>query len=143
MTTELKSRNINANKVPLYKRCMSFMIDLMLIGWLVILIDKIINPEVIEARRNIAYIGFTLIVLRDTSYGIVTKFLLGYKVVSVEKYGFVRLILRNLTLFIYPIEFLLLLLKKKRLGDLIAKTNVSKIESQDTISSIFLRLLTK
>ena len=38
--------------------------------------------------------------------------------------GIIQLIARNITFYIWPIEALLLLLDKKRLGDVIAKTKV-------------------
>jgi uncharacterized RDD family membrane protein YckC len=41
--------------------------------------------------------------------------------------GSLRLITRNLTIFLWPIELLLLILMRRRIGDIIAKTQITNL----------------
>jgi uncharacterized RDD family membrane protein YckC len=72
----------------------------------------------------------------------------GEKVVENLELNSIRLILRNLFVYIWPIEILLLMYQDKRLGDAIIKTKVvsfdnqrNTIKNRDIIKNLFIFIL--
>ena len=103
------------------KRIVGFIIDLMIGGLVSIIIDNIplISPYAF-------YVGILYLIFRDTItlYGSVGKKFLKLKLTGKSKVPFLNKVLRNITVFIWPIEGLILLLTKKRIGDMLFKTDV-------------------
>ena len=75
----------------------------------------------------VTVVGGCLMILKDLSGRSIGKRLLKLQVKVEEKRNpkFFSLILRNITLVLWPIETVVLLTKKKRLGDYLAGTNVT------------------
>jgi len=115
--------NISKSNI-LIKRILAFIIDMFAIGFLGAVISIII--ELIYGETYlldfIFYAVIILLFLKDISYkdGSFGKVRLGLKIVSVpdkEKVSIVNKIVRNITLFIWPIELIVLLIKNRKLMD--------------------------
>ena len=121
------------------KRLLAFIIDFMLfmfafmfISMFIIYDDYFLFNEQFDKNCYIAYVVCLIIIivlfigkdmLKGQSLG---KRIMKIKVVTIkgESPRIWQCILRNLTFFIWPIEALLLLLDKRKIGDVLAKTIV-------------------
>lgn len=93
-----------------------------------------------EMDNNIIYlfslnilITFLPLLFKDVLLGrSLGKIYFGLQIVSkTTKITFLQLIVRNLTLILFPIEFIYFLIKKERLGDFIAGTKVINVEKNE------------
>ena len=117
----------------LQKRIYAFFIDLMTIGLLGGVIG-VVEDNFLENFRDtniILYFILLLFILKDTIFknGSIGKEILKLRIISVSEnntFFRIRKILRNITVIIWPIEFLILLIKNKRLTDIILKLNVEE-----------------
>ena len=98
--------------------------------------ESIINPtesnfmRPFETFNTILALGMIYYLLKDTYQGrSVGKRVIGIAVRDFENSsitpGSIRLIIRNITTFLWPIELLLLILMRRRIGDIIARTQVT------------------
>lgn len=83
-----------------------------------------------ETFNTILLLGMIYYFLKDVYQGrSVGKRVLRIAVRDIEdtskKPGSIRLIIRNVTVFLWPVELLLLILMGRRIGDIIAKTQVT------------------
>ena len=120
------------------KRCVAFIIDhFVVIAALVIgyIIERTINSFVDISYNRTANIVIGILVLFDMLYYFakdvvngksIGKRIAKIKVVRVDGNApsILQLIIRNVTILIWPVEALLLLAGKKKLGDMLAKTDV-------------------
>jgi uncharacterized RDD family membrane protein YckC len=131
MEKDIKRPKIN-------KRIMAFVLDL-------IIIDLILTPIFIALTFNdiankffqyfdwFMLIGFLFFLLKDVVNGqSIGKRFIKIKVIDTNNYmktpKINRLVIRNLFTFLWPVEVLLLLSNKRRkLGDLLANTDVVEI----------------
>jgi uncharacterized RDD family membrane protein YckC len=99
-------------------------------------LDSFINPtesnsmKPFETFNTILGFGMIYYLLKDIFKGrSIGKRLFGLRVIDKNNNnnvpGIIRLMLRNLTILIWPIELLMLITTKRRIGDIIAKTNVN------------------
>lgn len=100
--------------------------------------ESIINPtefnfmRPFETFNTILALGMIYYLLKDTYQGrSVGKRVIGIAVRDIENSsitpGSIRLIIRNITTFLWPIELLLLILMRRRIGDIIARTQVTQL----------------
>jgi uncharacterized RDD family membrane protein YckC len=122
------------------RRIVSFMLDLSLFAFLMNLInfiivgpDNMLDPTIeFDSMRLLFIIGFLIFLAKDSFRGIsLGRWITGIMVRDREDFNitpsFWKLILRNITLLIWPIELIVLFIsdkKKTRIGDDIAKSLV-------------------
>lgn len=98
--------------------------------------ESIINPidsnfmRPFESFNLVLALGMIYYLLKDTYQGrSLGKRVLRIAVRDIENTsiipGSLRLIIRNITIFLWPIELLLLILMRRRVGDMIARTQVT------------------
>ncbi|GMQ57238.1 hypothetical protein AN1V17_16330 [Vallitalea sediminicola] len=123
---------VHNERASFKRRFLAFMIDHLIIVLLVFLIgftDYDVN-NVYNNIVKIIVIAFCLYLLKDCFKGIsLGKLLMGLKVKNVEDLqtpGVIKLIIRNLFTFIWPIELICIIAGKSRrkLGDLLTNTDV-------------------
>ncbi len=101
-------------------------------------LDSFINPteanlmKPFETFNTILGFGMIYYLLKDIFRGrSIGKKLFGLRVTDKDNKnivpGALRLIIRNITILFWPIELLVLVLMRRRLGDIIAKTDVNKL----------------
>jgi uncharacterized RDD family membrane protein YckC len=129
---------------PMQQRILAILIDhvvgTMIFGilFLTVNFDSFFNPTDSNVMKPFetfnAILGFGMIyyLLKDLYKGrSIGKRLMGLVVTDNNNNrtipGVTRLITRNITVLIWPIELIALILKRRRIGDLIAKTNVNKL----------------
>ena len=117
------------------KRFIAFAIDYLIIegieGTALILAMLIQTETALNIAMIFAAVVEVAYLLRDVIGGqSIGKRIMRIKVVDKngEKASVSRLVLRNITAYIWPVEALLMLLKKERIGDRLAKTRVIEIE---------------
>lgn len=134
---------IQIEKAPFQKRLLAFLIDLCILCLIqsVILLLVIFSSKSVSLERLIwanviaTLINLLIYLVKDLPKGIsIGKKLMKIAVRDTEDYGkvpdFFRLIVRNIFVLIWPIEFFILILRKdrKRLGDKVAKTEVVNVK---------------
>lgn len=101
-------------------------------------LDSFIDPtesnsmKPFETFNTIIGFGMIYYLLKDIFKGrSIGKRLIGLRVVDINNTndvpGKIRLVVRNITVLIWPIELLILIFKHRRIGDIITKTNVNKL----------------
>ena len=109
----------------IFKRIVAFLIDVMFVALLSIVLGFVFSDNY---RQYPAYIGFVVILIRDlmTPSGSIGKKILKLRLVNQNKNepNIGQKILRNITVFLWPIEGIVLLIAKKRIGDMIVRTDV-------------------
>lgn len=85
-----------------------------------------------ETFYSILALGMIYFLLKDIYQGrSIGKRVLGIAVRDIgnpsAKPGTLRLVVRNITVILWPVELLLLILKRRRIGDIIARTQVTKL----------------
>lgn len=110
----------------IYLRLSSFLIDIVIsagFGILIGLVFLIFNIVNFGLEINLTLLT---ILFKDhfNGNGSIGKNILKIKIVDYYQWKSVFRLIRNFTLIIWPIELCFLLIKKKRLGDLVAKTHL-------------------
>lgn len=109
----------------IFKRVVAFLIDLMLAALISIVLGFIFSDKY---RQYPAYFGLAIILFRDvlTPFGSIGKKMLNLNLINHNKQqpSIGQKILRNITVFLWPIEGIVLFIAKKRIGDMIVKTEV-------------------
>lgn len=126
------------------QRILAFLID-HLIGTLIFGIvfmatnwNSIVNPtdsnfmKPFETFNIILVIGMIYYLLKDIYQGrSIGKRVSGIAVRDVDHSnvtpGILRLLIRNITIFLWPIELIILVLTQRRIGDLLARTQIKNI----------------
>lgn len=113
------------------KRIYAMLIDFLLSSLLVQLVSFTFDFfEIVIPYYSyvIIIIGVFLLIFKDVLYGNAS---IGKKILKIEVRmndgqvpSLMKLIMRNLTIFIWPIECILILHQNKRIGDIIFKTSV-------------------
>ena len=114
------------------KRIIAGFIDFLIVCFIITLISNIIISQALYMSYNsylICFIlGSFLLLLKDKVFrsSSIGKKLVKIKVITTHKtkLSFITCLKRNFTLFIWPVELLLVITKNKRLGDIWAKTEV-------------------
>ena len=109
------------------RRGVSGILDLCLISAISVKISLMVALEYEDLVFLVTYC--LLILTKDLFFGFrksIFKSLFGLSIVNTEGTNptIIQLVLRNITLIIYPIEIICVLIFKKRLGDYIFKTDV-------------------
>lgn len=101
-------------------RFIAFCIDLMSLALISILLDLI---PFFHSNENTIYLVGTIFLFKDLFFN---RRSLGKKIMNLEIHfnSYLSLIFRNISLFIWPIECILVLVTKRRLGDMLFKTDV-------------------
>lgn len=106
------------------KRCLACFIDYYLIVFFVILISFLLNINNVFVTIVVSF----LIIIKDLMFKNAS---LGKRIMRIEikkvtnaTPKFYELVFRNIFLFIWPIEVLLILFQNKRIGDIVFKTKV-------------------
>lgn len=119
----------------IYNRLLAFLVDLFIIvfpGALIIIINDLLFDNQQELlSKIIAISSFIVLILKDVFFvnKSLAKVFFNLEIIdlkSLNKVGKGKLIIRNLTLIIWPLEVILLLTLGKRLGDMILGTTVIK-----------------
>lgn len=126
-------------KAELYKRIIAFLIDhtiiiLIALSFMMINFNEIFETYEMMFHLFVRFMLFSLVfyLVKDVVHGkSIGKWFMGIKIIDVtneQKPSIFRLILRNALIFIWPVEFIVLLISKdsRRIGDKLAKTNVVK-----------------
>lgn len=127
---EIKNRIHALGVIP--KRLLAAYIDLIIITLLGLLISLVQNFSKLDAIFNVPmYSMFMFLVLKDVVYkeGSPGKKILMLQIIPEERSDIVhylKRIIRNSTLIIWPIEVIVLIIFKKRIGDMICVTDVIK-----------------
>ncbi|MDD4689335.1 MAG: RDD family protein [Eubacteriales bacterium] len=121
------------------KRLFAFIIDYMFLIIVFVIVnipqiyvDYVLNGNFFTKAYYITYYivlssAFAAYICKDVIHGkSIGKRLMKIKVLNQkgENPHIWQLIIRNITILIWPIEFILFALDKRRIGDIIAKTNV-------------------
>ncbi len=108
------------------KRIVGFAIDLMVVGLLGVIIGFVLVDTGIIDSNLAAIILLLIFLLRDlyNKSGSLGKKVIGIKIIEIGEYYILRKVLRNFTSIIWPIEGIILIFIKKRLGDILAGTSV-------------------
>ena len=118
------------------RRILAFLIDELLVMLFMMLLSLVplnMNTDTLGAVWLDLLYYFALLscmfilIFKDIIGGqSIGKRIMKIKVVDLydNKPNIFRLILRNITIFIWPVEFLLLLLGKRKIGDILAKTEI-------------------
>ncbi len=113
------------------KRVLAFIIDLLFLGFLSGLLGLITDKidSLFFLSDYIFYIVIIMFLLRDIFFinGSLGKRIIKLKIVNYpdqSQVKWIKRIFRNVTTIIWPIEGVILLIAKKRIGDMIVKTDV-------------------
>lgn len=136
--------NHEKEKADLFRRISAFVIDHFIIVYITLIpffikFNEIVNQPVImfDLFYKFMILAFLLYILKDSVRGkSLGKWLVGIKVSEDTNFNKIpsiyRLILRNILIIIWPVEFIVLLVSKdkRRIGDKLAKTDVVKDEKK-------------
>ncbi|NQY28234.1 MAG: RDD family protein [Flavobacteriaceae bacterium] len=131
-----KNRVIKKKKMEnsslLVKRCIAFFIELLILGFLSGILGFIFEKTNSNYSSYLTYVILTILVFKDTVFqnGSIGKYLLKLKITDVsnnKKRFFIRKIIRNITVIFWPLEFIIILIMKRRLTDLILGLDIKNI----------------
>ena len=124
------------------KRIFAFMIDyliccviqavLMIIFVFTALMNNPDPTNVFGKVLIITLISITYLIIRDALFGrSIGKIIFKLEIInsSNTKAGFIQKIVRNITFILGPVELIFFIIKKQRIGDLLAKTEVREIQN--------------
>ena len=112
------------------KRILAFAIDYMSVMIFFSVLSfvpvKNLNRSLLISYTFFIIFGEVYFIIKDIFGRSLGKRIMGIKIVRVDgrKPSIIRLILRNITISIWPVEIVLLLLGKEKLGDRLAKTRL-------------------
>jgi uncharacterized RDD family membrane protein YckC len=116
----------------IFKRIISFLIDLVILGFIAGVVSFFIDIFMNSFEKSsdiIFYFSIILFLFRDIILkdGSIGKKLLKLKIVDLNSNStlfIIKKIIRNITTVLWPIEGLILLIFKRRIGDFISGTDV-------------------
>jgi len=126
------------------KRILAMFIDyliVLLISLIPLFVYAMVNDfNVFEAVNSIISFSMFLLILKDLLYKNAS---IGKKIMKIEIRkkdnefpSITTVILRNITVIIWPLECLLILLKKDRIGDIICDTKVIEVNNWVVIKTV-------